>query len=412
MATWGNLRSPLTGGVWLSLISVMSLAACGSSTSPTNAFPDSVQSPTTINLYPVRSTADEDRLFVFVTAVGSTPVRMPLAFDTGSAGITLYALDIFPKNIVTADGFAFPPGQSTINYGGITVANQQGVRTYGGTGGKSEIGNIGYAQVTFGDGNGELTTAFMPIFLFYLITDNATGDPVPAPPQRGWFGVNDTAGLIDGGTPEPQTGYPACAEDTIGSCYVVSVLKYFEYATGLNAGFMVVPAPLQPCEITIPGNCSPAPMLIVGLTATDEGAFSEVELTCPPSGYSGPPSINGYDVCTEGIPDTTVTLSVVSTGMFTGTVLFDSGTPYIIFYPAKGSRFPSSVLAGTSVMVGTPSGFDYIFTAGPVYSLSMTPAPNSVETISDSTSQSIIGVDYFTRDSFFIDFTSHTEGWQ
>ena len=83
---------------------------------------------------------------MMVTAVGSQAVNMPLAFDTGSAGVTLYAEDIFPSTLVSSAGFVIPEGQSSITYNGITVTNQQGVRKYGNaTNGRSQTGNIGYA---------------------------------------------------------------------------------------------------------------------------------------------------------------------------------------------------------------------------------------------------------------------------
>lgn len=46
-------------------------------------------------------------------------------------------------------------------------------------------------------------------------------------PQR--LGVDDVANLIDEGTAQSPAGYPACAADTSGSCYVVSVLKYLQF---------------------------------------------------------------------------------------------------------------------------------------------------------------------------------------
>src|SRR5579863_3782526 len=88
--------------VWPTLIVLICVSACGSASHPGNTPPSSLSSPATINLYPVRSIHDQNRLFVFVTAVGTTSVRMPLAFDTGSAGLTLYAPDIFPETIVSA----------------------------------------------------------------------------------------------------------------------------------------------------------------------------------------------------------------------------------------------------------------------------------------------------------------------
>jgi hypothetical protein len=70
-------------------------------------------------------------LRVMVTMVGGVTVNMPLGFDTGSVGVTLYAQSVFPASMVSASGFVFPAGQSSISYNGITVTSLQGTRSYG-----------------------------------------------------------------------------------------------------------------------------------------------------------------------------------------------------------------------------------------------------------------------------------------
>ena len=67
-----------------------------------------------------------------MTAVGSNSVRMPLAFDTGSAGITLNARAIFPNSMVNSSGFIFAGGGSSLSYNGIIVTALKGTRSYGG----------------------------------------------------------------------------------------------------------------------------------------------------------------------------------------------------------------------------------------------------------------------------------------
>ena len=403
--------------VWTAVACLLTvhLAGCGGSNSsasnssvPVSPPTGSILQPTTIDLYPVTSAADGNRLFVMVTAVGSKPVNMPLAFDTGSSGITLYAPDIFPSSMVTSKGFVFAPGQTSLTYDGITVTNQAATRKYGSpTTGRSQTGNIGFAQVTFGDAAGQLVTDVMPVFLYYLITDNLTGQPQPPPNQRGWFGVDAAPGLVAAaGSTEPATGYPACALGTLGGCYVVSVLKYLHYASGLDGGFILKPATLQSCDITLAGSCAPGRVLTVGLDNSVETGFSMVNLNCPPTGYSGPGSINGYTVCQAGIPDTTVTVSGSANGVLAGTVLFDSGTPSVVLNAPTGAVFPTNVLAGASVMVVTPSGFTYDYTAGAGSDVTDT------QVQSGSNVQSIVGIGYFTTNSFLIDYTTATEGWK
>jgi hypothetical protein len=120
---------------WLAMgLIVASLAACGGSNSMNPGVTPPPISQKVINLYPA-SSASGNRLYVMVTSVGSTAVSMPLIFDTGSAGITLYAPAIFPSSMVSSSGFTFPAGETSISYGGITVTNQQGTRAYGGANG-------------------------------------------------------------------------------------------------------------------------------------------------------------------------------------------------------------------------------------------------------------------------------------
>jgi hypothetical protein len=131
------------------------LAACGGSSgnsapSPPPAPITTIDEPTTVDLYPNESSVNPARLTVMVTAVGFVPVSMPIGFDTGSAGITLYAPSIFPASMLGADGFIFPSGETQMSYQGVTVTNQQGTRTYGSVlETRSENGNLGFATVTF-----------------------------------------------------------------------------------------------------------------------------------------------------------------------------------------------------------------------------------------------------------------------
>jgi hypothetical protein len=87
---------------------------------------ETLDEPFVINLYPNQSATTVPRLVVMATSVGSVSVSMPLIFDTGSAGLILYAPAIFPSSMVTASGFVFPSGQTSLSYSGITVTSPQG----------------------------------------------------------------------------------------------------------------------------------------------------------------------------------------------------------------------------------------------------------------------------------------------
>ena len=207
------------------------------------------------------------------------------------------------------------------------------------------------------------------------------------------------------GSVEPAGGYPACATETNGTCYVVSALKYLQYGGSVSAGFMLSPAPIQSCDITTAGSCAPAPVLTIGLTAALKAGFSTVSLPCPPNGYVGPASIAGYPVCQKIIDDTTVMVSGGTVGTITGGVVFDTGTANMQIATPAGSSFPSTVAAGSTVLVTTPSGFTYSYS-----STISDPLATIVNT--DFSGSTIIGIGYFTTNSFFIDFSSGTEGWK
>src|SRR5581483_5591958 len=270
------------------IVPAVMLAACGGGSSNSNSLASPtgvIEKPVTLNLYPNQSASSVPRLTVMVTAVGSTTVNIPAVFDTGSAGVTLYAPNVFPSSMVTANGFVFAEGQTSLTYNGITVTNQQGTRTYGTTNLRRQSGNLGFATLTFGDQSGQLTTAVIPVFFYYSITDVTTGQIIDGAGslQRGIFGVASTSGEIAvTGSAAPAGGFPACAADTTGSCYTVSPLKYLQYGTGVNAGFKLAPATIQTCVIGTASDCTPEPILTIGLNAALESGFSTLSLPCPP----------------------------------------------------------------------------------------------------------------------------------
>jgi hypothetical protein len=404
-------RRALVGSV-VGCISVSALTSCGGP-STTSALPQ----PEVINLYPVGGTSENPaRLFVLIQSVGLHAVTLPLAFDTGSAGITINALSVFPTSMVTPNGFSFPPGQMSLEYQGITVTDQQGTRVYGGSTGRTEYGNIGYATVTFGDQHGTLTTEALPMFLYYAVTSNATGELASPQQQQGWFGVNSAPNIIViPGSTEPPDGYPACSEEITGSCYVDSVLKHIPYSSGIDAGFALAPAALAACNVSVPDGCPAAPMLTVGLTSATTQGFNSTGLTCPPPGFLGPTAVGQYAVCQPDVMNTMISSEGQS---FKTTVLFDSGTPFVSISVPRGQTFMppagstsviggttvESVLDGTPVNFTTPNGFAYAIVAGG--------GVDSVQVTQGSSAQSVVGLPYFTTNSFFIDFTNNTEGWK
>jgi hypothetical protein len=397
----------------LALLVLGALSACGGSSGAggtgTAAAPSaqatSVKSPALINLYPHQSATEQPIFTVMVTAVGNVPVSMPLGFDSGSAGVTLYAQSIFPASMVSTSGFVFPDGQTSMTYNGITVTNLQGTRSYGTLNQTVEYGNLGFASLTFGDSAGTLTTLTMPVFLFYSV-DYVTGSGYGPPTWQGWFGVATTNGNIDvAGSSEPAGGYSACTAESTATCYVVSALKYIDYEDGTHGGFILSPTATFPtCDITTPGSCAPQAVLTVGVNAALEQDFSTSPLTCPPNGYVGPAEIAGYPVCQKTINDVTIAASGAATGSYTSGAIFDTGTAYVYLSTPTGSAFPGSVTAGVTISLTTPSGFNYAYEAGAGTATTVVAA--------GANGNSIIGVQYFTTNSFLLDFTSSLVGWK
>jgi hypothetical protein len=399
--------------LFVSLV-ILTLASChGSSPTPFEPGAVDLTQPKIINLYPVAmTTGNPARLFIFVKGVGSHGYNLPLAFDTGSAGITLNAAQIFPEGTVTSTGFAVP---LPYTFDGITVTSQRGTRTYGNfTSGRTEHGNLGYAAVTFGDADGTVTTSEMPMFLYYDVTFNdATPNPdgsipsAPAQVQQGWFGVNTDPDFIPikGSDAQPSSGgNPACSKDSEGSCYVDSVLKHVTY-TGIDAGFALFKTGLATCDITNPGNCPQAPVLTVGLTPAVTEGFSFMGLSCPPARYdgapySGPSMIGQYPVCVSSISTFTISSGGLS---FPATVLFDSGTPYVAVNVPQTATFTGPAI-GATLDVTARVGFLYSLVAGT--------GVDAVAVTQDSGAESIVGLPFFTTNDFFIDFANNTEGWK
>jgi hypothetical protein len=180
-------------------------------------------------------------------------------------------------------------------------------------------------------------------------------------------------------------------------------MKYVDYGNQVNAGFLLSPAALQSCDSATPGSCTPQPMLTVGLNASVESGFSTTPLVCPPNGYVGPASIAGYPVCQKDI-QLTVTASGLTSGAFSGYADFDTGTSYFYFSTPSASPFPNPVEPGSAVTLTTPSGFSYTYTADG------TSTTNTDVVGSDS--NSTIGIQYFTTNSFLLDFTAGIVGWK
>jgi hypothetical protein len=408
----------VAGKITLSIVVAIALLTVGCHSDHSGPVaPVQVQSPTKINLYATNTTVDP-RLFVYLTGLTDQPITIPVAVDTGSAGLTLDARRLgLPSSTLDETGFIFPDGQSSIMYGGMTITNVKASRSYGGSGGRTETGNVAFAEVAFGDPDGILKTRMMPFLLYYqdIETDSqAAATPLP---QAGWFGINSAGGVLTLpisdpnyiGTPVPPAGtnFPECATGTATPCEVGSVLDYLAYDPGVRAGFMLTLATLQDCDV-VAGTCQPQPILTVGLNDSIEQGFTLWNLTCPASGFPGPTPLAGYTSCGPSIPNTTLTISGSTPGILTGPAVFDSGTPYILARVIQTSEFPKTVAANEAATVMTSQGLTYTYTyttggPGSIY--------DTVVTVTSSR-EILVGLPFFTTNSMFIDLEKGVEGWR
>ncbi|MDR5835188.1 hypothetical protein [Caballeronia sp. LZ034LL] len=347
------------------------------------------------------------RLIIPVVALGSEtlPTPSPLVLDTGSAGMTINAQDVFPADMVSTNGFVFPPGQNTLTYHGITVTNVQAKKVYG-DGSHAEYGNIGFATVKFG-GQGELTTSLMPVLFSYKML-NRNGQLLQ-PPEHGIFGINSGANAVSAsGTLSGDLNI--CSPQTISAsgCHVVSVLRYLNYAPGVNAGFSLGNATLDPnCFVTpTMTGCTLQSTLTVGLSAADEQTYASTPLTCPPSkGPTG--SDHGVMACDPDIFGGTISDSDSGESFSVTELLLDSGTPTMNLSVPPTATFPQSLAAGsteTFTLPGSPLTFSYQANED-LPSL-------TIFTDYAKLQRTVIGIGFFIDHRMFIDLGSNRDGWK
>ncbi len=385
--------------------------------------PTTVQASASVAIYPAGSAAgktgvfNDARLYVPITAVGNQPLpsALPLILDTGSAGMTVYAQALFPASMVSSDGFVFPQGATTLQYNGITVTNVQASKSFDGT---TQYGNLGFANVTFG-ANGELTTASMPIFIYYKIMDTsgvASGKPptlvTQLPTQQGIFGINTAANLMVVAGSATPTALSICTPQSTTSCHMVSPLRYLSYGADIHAGFMLSPATLQPsCDVSSWAGCTQAHIFTVGLTSASESGFTTETLQCPgnqPKDTSGA----GISPCQPFLPNITFSDTTLNQNFKTG-VVFDTGTAHnVINSPSSASYNPAMftggnwIASGEALSITTSTGVDYAYATGAPRTTTATQLRQG------ASSPSIVGIDFFTTRAFFIDFATNTEGFK
>jgi len=358
-------------------------ASCGGSgDSESSNSTNAISVPTTINLIPANQNGAQ-RLFVSVSKVGALQTSLPLLFDTGSGGVSIDATQVFPSNVVSSNGFLFPEGATSITSNGITVTNVALDVTFANT---IQHGNIGSAQITFGDASGYVTTSTMPLFFYYAVADRV-GNPLPMPPQKGIFGVNGIAAEARGNLASP--------------------IKYLQFKN-LNTGFVLSPVGSYPvCDIT-QGTCNPQPLLTVGLDAARETGFTSFNMICGTQNVTGPtgsytinPGING---CSSVLPATVSVGGVALNSDPAPIVLFDTGSPGYTLSTSLTLSAPSN---GTVLQVSLP-------TASPtvpfIYSWNVGSGVDANTSL--AAGPAIVGSNFFLNHAYLIDFSRSIIGVQ
>lgn len=270
--------------------------------------------------------------------------------------------------MITTNGFVIPGDSVVVN--GITITSQQAVISYGGVAGSiSEYGNLAYATVTIGDGNGNITTPRIPIFLYYKIIDN--NNKQLSAHSADVFGVG------------PGVMSPSLTK-------IGSPLSYFKLVNNVASGFRL--SKLVTANFGNTATYTPN-LLTIGLTPNDLNASSFV---MHPLNYS---ALSGY------LSNVAATLTYNGKNV-AATMLFDTGTPstHIIEDPAAATN-TAALPANSPVSITTGQGFGYQYTTASNYNFTTVQNPSY-----SHDSRTIFSINFFIDNEFLIDYTNHRIG--
>jgi hypothetical protein len=314
------------------------------------------------------------RIFMAISKLGDfTTVNYGLVFDTGSTGMTIDATDIIPASMITSDGFVFAGDSVTVS--GITITTKKSTITYGGVDGAiQEYGNLAYAKVTMGDGNGSIVTPRIPIFLYYKIINLNTTKQLPAH-SADVFGVG----------PGYMATIPAINSPTINS-----PLSYFKLADNVANGFRL--AALNTANFGATATYTPN-LLYIGLTPTELNSSGFI---MHPLGYT---ALSGYSA--NLVSNITYNGKTVP-----GTILFDTGTPATNIIEDPTATSNSAALPANSVVtITTGQGFSYQYTTTSTFNLTQIETPSY-----SKDNRTIFSIDFFLSNEYLLDYSNHRIG--
>ena len=381
--------------------------------------------PTPIGVYPLGApSSKESRVLLNIASVGDNKLNVRGILDTGSSGLTLNALQIFPPDMISSNGFVFKAGENQINYNGIIVTKLMATRFYGKQskgGGTNRTGNLGFAQVSLGD-RGEIRTALIPILFVF----KDTGKPISknSGDADNTIGVNselDSVGqdvTIQGSnlasTNTSVTGtvldpFPICTVQSTTPCSLMSPLRGISYVAGVRAGYVLNSFPLNNCT-TDPNYCSghPGNYLVLGLDENLIKGFSSAQLRCATSTVE-------VESCNQIVQNAKINADQKS---FVWNVIFDTGAPTVrVTDPYYGDSLPKPAIFPlaenqvVSVVLPAQTPLPYNLTVGTGFDSVEFDYIDANASGADQTTSNL-GIGFFTRDSMMLDYDRGMEGWK
>lgn len=307
------------------------------------------------------------RVFIPITKIGSQSVKYYTIFDTGSAGLTMDATDIIPDAMITSSGIIFDGDSVVIN--GITITSQTSVVNFGSKNALTkEYGNLAYAPMTIGDGNGNTSIKRVPFFLYYKVVDQ-NGHQLAAH-SSDIFGVGP--------------GYSYAFNS------VLSPLSYVS-TPGLTSGIKL--ATFNANEFNSTNGIYVPGLLTIGLTSADlsHSGFIMHGLTFNSSG--------GY------LPNIPATISYNGKNIST-LVLFDTGTPSItVIEDQTATNSIGDLPSNTTVTLTTDAGFKYQYVTNNTSLLTTIENPNSTGDF-----RTIYSIAFFIQNEYLTDYVHHQIG--
>lgn len=331
----------------------------------------SVAAPTTLGLYAADSSIYKE-LDIAISKIGSKSVDYGLVFDTGSGGMVIDAHKIIPDSYITSSGFSFAGDSVVVD--GITITNQTNTIAYGADAADADkvYGNLAYADVTIGDGNGSVVVKRLPFFLYYKAVNSKGVSYLPH--EFDVFGVN--------------SGYDVTFSNNV---HITSPFSYFSPGSGLTKGFKLFA--IDSASYSSNFNYVPG-SIALGLTKDDlssSSGFVFSDLTFSANA--------GY----QPIIPATVTYNSKS---FSTYVLFDTGTePYSYLMDPTGAKTETLLPDSSSVNISTNSGFNYSYITSANENLTYV-----YNAVVNQTDVSIIGLEFFLKNDYLLDFADHKLG--